>query len=178
MVYNRGVHENSSRGCASTHPGLGNCVGGAITMSHSIPVSPDLKVCTHCGQAKPLTEYHKMRDGLRPTCKLCTNAQNRSIYEKNKPAHLSAKRTYRSRNPEVRAATVRKYDTTHAAMRTAHWTVRDALASGTLQPPTQLKCAQCGGKAAVYHHESYAPEDRLNVTPLCRACHGEMHRRY
>ena len=81
-------------------------------MSDHTTLQPSaLKVCTICGEAKPLSEFHKgnAADGLRYACKVCTNAQNRGIYEKNKDAHIEAKRRYRAENPEARRATLRKH---------------------------------------------------------------------
>ena len=31
------------------------------------------KVCTKCKKSKPISHYHKMRDGLRLSCKSCRN---------------------------------------------------------------------------------------------------------
>ena len=37
-----------------------------------------MKQCTICGEVKPLTEYHKKKDGLAPSCKPCRNAAQRA----------------------------------------------------------------------------------------------------
>lgn len=53
--------------------------------------------------------------------------------------------------------------------------VRDAVASGVLPPVNTLKCAHCANMAEEYHHVSYAEEDFLRVTPLCKTCHAKTY---
>lgn len=51
----------------------------------------DLKTCTGCKEAKPLTQYHKHRQGhggLRPTCKACV----RAYYLANRDKQLAYQR--------------------------------------------------------------------------------------
>lgn len=178
LWYNE-VTSISSRGAALTAPGLGNCHGRTATMSDHTADALRVKVCTKCGEAKPITEFHRQAhspDGLHPACKSCTNAQNRSIYKAHKLAHLEAKRRYRAQNPDARLATIRKYDAINAMARKAHRAVRHAIAVGDIRPVHECVCQRCGNQAEVYHHESYEPERWLDVQPLCRVCHGEIHR--
>lgn len=46
------------------------------------------KVCTNCGEDKPLAEYRKYagrsKDGHRPICKVCQNAYDREYRAKKK----------------------------------------------------------------------------------------------
>lgn len=53
--------------------------------------------------------------------------------------------------------------------------VGHAVASGLLPPVNTLKCSQCGSQAEEYHHRSYALEDFLRVTPLCKKCHAKTY---
>ena len=46
---------------------------------------------------------------------------------------------------------------------------------GRLRPASTYKCHGCDNQAQQYHHESYAPADRLCVVPLCRSCHRLHH---
>jgi hypothetical protein len=65
------------------------------------------------------------------------------------------------------------------ARRAAAVAVKTALKSGRLPRPTA--CCVCGkarersGRAVSYHHHSYAPDDRLNVRPVCGSCHSRIH---
>lgn len=63
------------------------------------------------------------------------------------------------------------------ASRRAHRAVHRAVRGGRLAPVTSQHCAECGQGAAVYHHNSYAPEAWLHVVALCPACHGRLHPR-
>lgn len=94
-----------------------------------------MKICTVCNTPKELFEFHKdrsSRDGLRPTCKACTSAQNKKIgldgltpterWHKNHPGYSKTvgpdglnpfQRWYRKnllRHPEYRR--IRKYGLT------------------------------------------------------------------
>lgn len=150
-------------------------------MSHSTLPLFAFKVCTACGEAKPYSEFHKQSrnsDALRSMCKVCTNAQNRGIYERDKPSHLEAKRRYRRENPEARRATVLQHEERHAEKRAAYHAVWRAIKRGELPAPSTRVCARCHAPAEIYHHHSYEPHFWFDVEPLCRSCHGEEHRVY
>lgn len=57
----------------------------------------------------------------------------------------------------------------------AHWAVHRAVYAGILPTPHEHKCHACNNRASLYHHESYEPEHRLAVIPLCRRCHRNRH---
>jgi len=62
-----------------------------------------MKSCRICGEAKPLTEYHKQssaRDGHQSRCKECAKALARRWYAENKERALAAARAYRERRGE------------------------------------------------------------------------------
>jgi hypothetical protein len=67
----------------------------------------------------------------------------------------------------------------YAARSAAAVAVKTAMKSGRLPRPTA--CCVCGktrersGRAVSYHHHSYAPDDRLNVRPVCGSCHSRIH---
>src|SRR4051794_22939314 len=82
------INDHGATGIAR---GLATTFQGGSYMNYSTLPLFALKVCTVCGDAKPLSEYHKQGENLRPACKACTNAQNRSIYQKNHDSHLEAK---------------------------------------------------------------------------------------
>lgn len=133
------------------------------------------KTCTSCGISKPPEDYHKFGNGLRPTCKPCTNYQNREIYRKNREKHLKAKRNYRINNPEARRKTLEKYEESRKQERNAWSAVRIEIENGNLPRVSDLKCEHCSNKAQTYHHWSYEESHWLDVIPLCRECHGKEH---
>lgn len=57
----------------------------------------------------------------------------------------------------------------------AHGAVAKEIRTGKMPHPTNLKCHGCNKQAQLYHHESYHPDYRLCVTPLCRTCHRRHH---
>lgn len=65
-----------------------------------------------------------------------------------------------------------------SAVRKAAGAVNQALATGQLVRPP--RCSSCGevprfGSRVHAHHESYAPEHRLDVVWLCPSCHKRRH---
>ena len=42
-------------------------------------------------------------------------------------------------------------------------------------PKVQSMGCSCGNQAQHYHHDSYEYEHRLNVIPVCKPCHRELH---
>lgn len=65
------------------------------------------KACKKCGQAKPVTEFHKHfanPDGLRNDCKPCVLAANRIYQETHKEAISKVGAKYRARNADKRRA--------------------------------------------------------------------------
>lgn len=179
LMYNTGVvNRKIDRGATLIAHGLATTFLGGSYMDHSTLPLFAFKTCTSCNQSKPLAEFHKQGNGLRPTCKACTNEQNRATYQKNHDEHLEAKRRYRSEHPEARHETVRAYDQRHAEKRKAHVAVKLAIYAGKLAPASERTCDRCGAPAAMYHHHSYEEQYRLDVVPLCRICHGKEHRAY
>lgn len=59
----------------------------------------------------------------------------------------------------------------------ARRTVTKAVHDGELRPASAFDCAHCGRGARDYHHhKGYEPEHWLDVIPLCKPCHQEVHR--
>ncbi len=78
------------------------------------------KTCTKCGQTKPITSFHKLKDKRKSQCADCIkanwhankermNSYCRKSYAKNKDKRLSAQKDYAQKNPEVVKATKAKY---------------------------------------------------------------------
>lgn len=174
------VNRKVDRGATPIAHGLSKFCIGELTVNYSTLPLFARKVCNICGESKPLSEFHKGNgpDGLRQACKPCINAQNRGIYQKNHDSHLEAKRRYRRENPEARRATVIQHEERHAEKRAAYHAVWRAIKKGKMLPPSACRCARCQSPAEIYHHHSYEPQFWFDVTPLCRACHGEEHRAY
>ncbi len=64
------------------------------------------KVCKTCHEPKPLMAFGKqkaMKDGLRPQCKECRNAEGRKYYRENKEYRLAQSAEWQRNNPDKRA---------------------------------------------------------------------------
>ena len=65
------------------------------------------KICTNCGEWKPIAEFHKKvhsRDGLRSACKICTNADNKKRADGNRERERERLRAYYATHTEERRA--------------------------------------------------------------------------
>lgn len=62
-----------------------------------------MKTCTKCGEAKPTTEFYKharCRDGVRPDCKACCNAESAKRYADNPGKGKAKAAKWRAENPD------------------------------------------------------------------------------
>ena len=152
------------------------------------------KYCPSCGQTKPTAEFSRdrgARDGLYGLCKLCDRERSRRNYADNRSARRARRRDYNAAHSDELRAYYRNYYAANAeapprqAARLPPKQLREnrrqesrarAIQHGELPRPQTQACVPCGGQAADYHHHAgYAPEDRLNVVPVCRSCHRQVH---
>lgn len=124
-----------------------------------------MKICSCCKQVKPFFEFsisRSRKDGLRAYCKIC-----QSIHYKH----------YRQtkKGKEVIHRLKKRYHFQYPEKRRSRQAVRDAITAGKLARPEILLCRICKKQAQEYHHNSYAPEDKLIVYPLCQKCHQKIH---
>lgn len=71
-----------------------------------------LKSCTKCGEAKPLTEYHRRaasRDGYRPLCKACAIAYQRARYDSRRDQEVAGSKSRYETNRDARLAYAKRY---------------------------------------------------------------------
>lgn len=98
-----------------------------------------LKICSKCGNGKPLSEFGKashMKDGLRTWCKECVRKDNNARYHRNDEEKREAHR-WRSRKSQIKryGITVEEYE--------AMWEAQ------------QGKCKICGQHIAVHSTERH-----------------------
>ena len=70
------------------------------------------KVCTKCGETKPLGEYYKQKGGkygVRGDCKVCLSVAKAKYYAANAEKIRSRRAKYRAENPEKVRAAVAKW---------------------------------------------------------------------
>ena len=123
----------------------------------AVAASPRLKVCSLCGEALPITAFHRrghhVRSGVRAACRSCTSKRAKTIRDAQK-----AQKTFES---EARQK---------AAVRRA---TRAAVEAGLLKPEP---CKACGAQQVEAHHPRYDGVDpHLEVKWLCRSCHALEH---
>lgn len=135
------------------------------------------QTCRKCESSKPLSEfYYRKESGKhRTACKACVRSDRRAyrqtsrwqnwvkLYNQRAAAAIRRDRNnYRKRNP---------------AKNLAHRKVELAIRRGELPKARHYPCVGCGnvGPQNVWHHESYAEEDWLRVTCMCRKCHVAHH---
>ena len=151
-----------------------------------------MKTCFKCGAVKPLTDFYKhkqMADGRLNKCKECTKTDVRE----NRAANVEYYRDYEAKrfqeDPRVRKRH-RRYQKTDAYKeskkksnrkwrqenpdkRAAHIILGNAVRDGRVDKPE--KCTSCGAGGRIEgHHDDYTKP--LDVTWLCRKCHGQLHK--
>jgi len=162
-----------------------------------------LKRCNKCETEKPLDNFNKNRsrkDGRQSWCRACV-----AIYD-NSPKMKAARRRYerseegkaarrRYLKTEKGSAMIKlaskkwrqtrkgkalgyklhlAYIRRHPERRNARYAIRRAVETNKMPRPTQLQCEYCENQAEHYHHDDY--NRPLDVTPLCRLCHEDLHR--
>ena len=145
-----------------------------------------LKKCTKCGKELPLDQFHKYKrtkDGLRNSCKACTNAVNRAYKEHHKEELNNYWQVYHRKYYEEHK------DHIDEVQRNFRERKRDFM--DNLKTP----CAKCGETRLYiidFHHKvpsekSFGLSARFTRSEeavkaevekcicLCRNCHGEFH---
>lgn len=153
-----------------------------------------MKTCRTCSKELPLDAFYrhpKASDGLHGSCKECVKARVRAHraanlervrqYDRERgglPHRKAAnQRRYRERvaDPDTRAtewARARSKAKKHPERRKAREAAGNAIRDGRLKV---CPCERCGYAVGVHaHHEDYSKP--LEVTWLCRPCHGARHR--
>ncbi len=132
------------------------------------------KVCTFCGELKPLDDFYKKpkrSDGRDSRCKPCHNRYTED--HRNPERARERKREYDRRTPERKREKNRRYRDKNPEKVRAGWLLRRAVKDGRLvRPEACLKCGRRGRVEA--HHADYSKP--LDVEWLCRKCHEAEHR--
>lgn len=139
----------------------------------------ETKTCSKCGTTKPLDDFYKSpgyKDGHHTWCKKCFRKYYNDRYKVEKEDIKARNKAYIKEHPEVKRKIQREHESRNPEQRKAKNKVRWAVESGRMPKPTTLACRICGNRADHYHHWSYLPENWLNVIPLCKHCHGMLHK--
>ena len=74
---------------------------------YEVKVEEGFKICSKCGEIKPISEFYKRKsskDGLQNNCKDCAKAVRKEHYQTHRDAILNKKAEYDSKNKEHIAA--------------------------------------------------------------------------
>lgn len=81
------------------------------------------KTCTKCGETKSADQFYKNRtrkNGVKPRCKTCSDAQHRAYYETNRDKINARRRAYREENRDKINAQSRAYGKAHREEQSAY----------------------------------------------------------
>ena len=139
------------------------------------------KLCRTCGKRKTANEFYKSRrDGLQARCKLCSSAAHRlSLSDAGtRERQYGKNRIWKNTHREKVLAYTRRWEKSHPRdpyKERARRILRYAVRTGKIVRPQT--CSNCGWKGKPHgHHRDY--NRPLEVTWLCRICHGCEHRKY
>jgi len=109
-----------------------------------------------------------MEDGHLGKCKSCTrsDSEKRRLEKSSSNPEWADSEKERQRQKAAKARAVKR------PMILAHQAVKRAIGDKTLIPQP---CEVCQNQKTEAHHDSYLPEDRLNVRWLCRHHHNLHH---
>lgn len=131
----------------------------------------------------PINEFNKDRsrkDGLAPYCKRCQAHYHKERYKKPEGKQVKLSYNQKYYQTEVGKESKRKAYIKNAERypnrRKARAFVNNSIARGKLKRASEFQCSfeGCDKTAQEYHHNSYDPENWLNVVPYCRYHHREI----
>lgn len=150
--------------------------------------------CTRAGQLLPFSDFFRdkyAQDSRTHRCKKCITIY-RKRYEQTdswKKAHARYMRSEKGKaavtkhvrsekgklSTRTRMANRRKTPT-HQPKELARRAVFSAVRARIIPKAKELLCQRCEKPAIEYHHYlGYDPEHYLDVIPVCKACHTEIH---
>lgn len=151
----------------------------------------DSLTCGRCGQAKPLSDFHRKstsRTGHRSACKACEKAYRNLPHVREREAlrgrelrPLRAeymRRWFQENRDVVRASQERSAERNDPVKREAREKLHAAVKSGrVVKAATCERCGQEVPKERLQgHHADYSKP--LEVEWLCSTCHGRERRKY
>ena len=136
------------------------------------------KKCTECGKEKPLSEYHKHKQGrlgLNPKCKSCRKEFARTQRGKELQAVRGTRYRLTSEGKRRHIIDNKKHRKLWPNKCRAREAVNHAIVLGKLNKPSC--CVSCGNGGILHgHHHSYEKEFWLDVEWLCSGCHSAVHK--
>ena len=151
--------------------------------------------CCDCSEFKPINEFVKHQHkalGYNYICLECQRKRNKKYYQENaqeqrdrarkyywdnRDIRLAKQRAWYAKNKERERIRIREYRDEHPEVYAAHIAITTAVGANKMEPASSLRCSRCDSMASDYHHhKGYDEQHRLDVVPLCKNCHGKIHR--
>lgn len=135
------------------------------------------KICSGCGQEKPIGEFNKDRkspDRHQHMCRACFSRYNRERYAADPQRFKEAVRKYQDENLENLFVTRMEMCERNPSRSNANSAVTYALKLGYIEKPDH--CLGCGRKSdearVTAHHNDYSKP--LEVVWVCDRCHRRL----
>lgn len=145
------------------------------------------KICSSCGETKDIGEFWRLKrslDGMDYYCIACRKKHTKRFHITTRGKELKSRiqKRYLKNNPTRQSDYYAKIKRTeaHEAQSKAHRKVLRMIRSGKMKKASAYLCAYHYEGCTIqaddwHHHEGYAPENQLNVIPVCRSCHKTYH---
>lgn len=135
------------------------------------------KICSECGQEKPLSEFNKLRkspDGRQNRCRECFSRYNKARYAADPLRFKKGVKKYREENLENIFATRMEMCEREPSHKNANMAVDYAVKLGYIDKPDH--CFGCGclsseSRVTAHHHDYSKP---LEVVWVCSTCHRHL----
>lgn len=131
----------------------------------------DTKICSRCGQEKPVLAFNvrvESHDGRQPLCRLCEKERRKGYRAKNRAERLEKERQWRAANPEL----MRLYKRREHLKRRYGISMEDY---DLLFRSQEGRCAICGKQRPQWPHQDHLKVDHDHNTGavrglLCQPC--------
>lgn len=169
-------HEvSSSSGQGGTR--VVGAIKAALPTSSRIESMKVAAACTKCKVGKPAAEFQKRSDrkkGIYSQCKQCRLRYAREYQKSREGKAVHRKYRMSEKGKIVHRRSSRKHAQAHPLKRRARVAIRYQIKTKRLSKLTDSECVFCTDIPIAYHHWN-GYENKLDVIPVCRACHRQLH---
>lgn len=149
------------------------------------------KRCCKCKEIKHITEFQlnkSNKDGYQKRCKKCRSEHLKTHprfeylkqwYQDNKDIQIKKNSEYR-KTEKWKIANKKgneKYVKNNPNKKKAHTLISNSVKLGKIPNIKTLTCSVCKNKQAehYHHHKGYEEKHWLDVIPVCKVCHNDIH---
>lgn len=164
------------------------------------PAPHEQRICTNCGQAKPLADYYLYKAGRKrgtyyAQCNACKNGKDtarrradpdRLVKQRERARRYIATHHERlagywrkqyAKNPVKAVERARRAEARNPQRTKAMKAVGHEVEAGRFPSARTMVCEHCQEAQAAHwhHHKGYSEEYRLDVIAVCTVCHKKEH---